>query len=82
VELPVWCHDFDLFDAHLQPFDANMTQGKRMMPSTKNETQRARAQSAELTKLYRAIGPADLRAALICTTKKRKNASSVTAKAA
>jgi hypothetical protein len=53
-----------------------------MMPSTKNETQRARTQSTELSKLYRAIGPADLRAALICTAKKRKNASSPTAKAA
>jgi hypothetical protein len=59
-----------------------MTLGKRMMPRTKSEAERARAQSTELAKHYRAIGPADLRAALICASKKRKNISLPTAKAA
>jgi uncharacterized protein (DUF433 family) len=43
-----------------------------MMPSTHSEAERPRVQSAELTKHYRAIGPAAIRAALICTAKKRK----------
>ncbi|MBT1155186.1 transcriptional regulator [Aminobacter anthyllidis] len=36
------------------------------------EAERARAQHAELTKHYRAIGPAAILAALICAPKKEK----------
>ena len=40
------------------------------MQRTKTETERARSQNAELANYYRAIGPADLQAALICASKK------------
>jgi len=52
-----------------------------MMPNTESKAERPRVQSAELTKHYRAIGPAAIRAALICTAKKRKKHSQ-TSKAA
>jgi hypothetical protein len=55
---------------------------EEMMQRTKSEAERARAQYVELAKQYRAIGPADLRAALLCTAKKRKNIATPTAKAA
>lgn len=41
------------------------------MPRKQSEAERARAQHADLAKQYRAIGPAALQAALICTAKKR-----------
>lgn len=40
-----------------------------------SEAERARAQHAELTKQYRAIGPAAILAALICAPKKDKTTS-------
>jgi hypothetical protein len=41
------------------------------MSRTKSEPQRPPAQNAELVKQYRAIGPAVLVAALLCTAKNR-----------
>ncbi len=41
------------------------------MPRKKSEAERARAQHFDLAKHYRAIGPAAILAALICTPKKR-----------
>ena len=45
------------------------------MKRTKSEAEPARPQRMELAKQYRAIGPAAIRAALICTAKKRKTTS-------
>lgn len=46
------------------------------------EAERARAQNAALAKHYRAIGPAAIVAALICTPKMTKPAQADAAKAA
>jgi hypothetical protein len=53
------------------------------MPRTKkSEAERARAQSPDLVKQYRAIGPAVLVAALICAPKKRNKTAARSVKAA
>jgi hypothetical protein len=48
-----------------------MTSGKKEMSSKKSEAERAAAKAPSLTKQYRAIGPAAIVAALICTPKKK-----------
>lgn len=53
------------------------------MPRKQSEAERARAhQNADLAKQYRAIGPASLRAALICVAKKRNTIATKAVKAA
>ena len=48
-----------------------MTSGKKEMSSKKSEAERAAAKAPSLAKQYRAIGPAAIVAALICTPKKK-----------
>ena len=57
-----------------------MTLGKREMSPKKSEAVRAAEKAPSLTKQYRAIGPAAIVAALICTPKKKP--AKTTAKAA
>ena len=52
------------------------------MPRKQSEAERARAQPADLTKQYRAIGLAAVQAALICSAKKRSANTTKTVKAA
>jgi hypothetical protein len=76
-------HDLDPFSHHLQSSQRNMTLGKRKMPRTKkSDAGRASAQSPDLVKQYRAIGPAVLVAALICAPKKRNKIATRNVKAA
>jgi uncharacterized protein (DUF433 family) len=77
-----WRHDFDPISHHFRPPQRNMTQGKRTMPRKQSEAERARAQHADLTKQYRAIGLAAVQAALICSAKKRSANTTKTVKAA
>ena len=50
------------------------------MSSKKTQADRARAQAATLISHYRAIGPAAIVAALICSPKKSKPAATITGK--
>jgi hypothetical protein len=64
-------HDLVPFSHHLQRLAKTMTQGKSKMSTKKSEAERAPVKAVSLAKHYRAIGPAAIVAALICTTKKK-----------
>jgi len=59
----------------------DLREEEKMPRSKKSEAERARAQSADLVKHYRAIGPAVLVAALLCAPKKRNKTAARNAKA-
>ena len=69
--MPAYDLDLVLFPQHLQRLVTSMTQREEKMSPKKSEAQRVPVKAAALAQHYRAIGPAAIVAALICSPKRK-----------